>query len=158
MKTHGHTSREGRSPTYTSWGAMVRRCHNPKAKDFPRYGGRGVAVCARWRDFANFLADMGEKAPGMTLERSNNEKGYEPGNCIWATRATQMRNTSYNEFVVLRGERMCVADAAKALGIGRAKLYWPAHKYGLPHQAVLNEVMAAMASGRKPVYSAVSGR
>jgi hypothetical protein len=73
---------------------MRRRCENPKAKDYPKYGGQGIRVCARWmKSFAAFLADVGLKpSPDLTLERIDNEKGYEPGNVRWATWTEQYAN------------------------------------------------------------------
>jgi hypothetical protein len=72
---------------------VIQRCTNPKNKAWVSYGGRGVVVCDRWRVFGQFLEDMGVRPPGLTLERLDNDKGYEPGNCQWATRSDQMRNT-----------------------------------------------------------------
>lgn len=71
---------------------MLTRCRNPKRKVFKDYGGRGITVCDRWLTFENFLADMGERPLGLTLERIKNHKGYEPGNCKWATYRDQARN------------------------------------------------------------------
>jgi len=72
---------------------MKTRCYNPNNKRFAAYAGRGIAVCDRWRNsFENFLADMGEKPLGLTLERINNEQGYSPDNCKWATYSEQNRN------------------------------------------------------------------
>jgi hypothetical protein len=85
---HGHTG----TSIYWTWGDMVGRCTNPKHKRYADYGGRGITVCDRWRDFANFLADMGERPPGMELDRIDNDRGYEPGNCRWADRSTQAKN------------------------------------------------------------------
>lgn len=91
--TTGHPAPgERRSPTYKSWQSMWERCTNPNHVGFSHYGGRGLAVCARWRDFRLFLADMGERPEGMTLDRIKNALGYEPGNCRWATALEQGGN------------------------------------------------------------------
>jgi hypothetical protein len=71
---------------------MRQRCGNPNDRQFSDYGGRGITVCERWAKFENFLADMGERPPGLTLDRINNDGNYEPGNCRWATRLEQSRN------------------------------------------------------------------
>ena len=90
---HGHNSKlHGRSPTYNSWRGMIGRCLSPNHVSFERYGGRGITVCPRWREFANFLAGMGERPEGMTLERKDNNGNYEPGNCMWATLKQQSAN------------------------------------------------------------------
>lgn len=82
-----------KSPEYYAWGGMIQRCTNPKAKYYNDYGGRGIDVCERWRKFENFFADVGFRpAPGLTLDRIENNKNYEPGNVRWATRSTQQRN------------------------------------------------------------------
>lgn len=91
-RTHGHSA-HGRSRTYVSWEAMHQRCRNPNKDGFERYGGRGITVCERWRDFENFLADMGERPAGKTLDRYPNPDGdYEPLNCRWATPKEQQAN------------------------------------------------------------------
>lgn len=93
-RTHGHGGRDKkRSITYNSWYNMKARCSNPKATGYENYGGRGITVCKRWLEFENFLADMGERPDGLTLDRKNNEGNYEPSNCRWATRIEQNNNT-----------------------------------------------------------------
>lgn len=88
---HGHGGRN-RTPTYYSWSAMVKRCTNPAAKDYPDYGGRGITVCERWRAFPAFLADMGERPTKTSLDRIDVNGNYEPGNCRWATAIEQRAN------------------------------------------------------------------
>jgi len=93
------TSTHGRwkSPTYNSWSTMKDRCLNPKAKNYPLYGGRGVTIWPGWLSFERFLADMGERRVGKTLDRQDPHGDYEPGNCRWATKAEQTANRRKGE-------------------------------------------------------------
>lgn len=86
--THGAS----RTPTHVSWRKMWVRCTNPNNNRFQYYGGRGITVCEAWRDFAVFLADVGPRPPGKTLDRIDTEGNYEPGNCRWATAVEQRNN------------------------------------------------------------------
>lgn len=89
---HGHTGGGRRTPTYLSWQSMRCRCINPSHPRYRYYGGRGITIAPAWVDFAVFLRDMGERPPGTTLDRIDNDGNYEPGNCRWATPAQQAAN------------------------------------------------------------------
>jgi DNA-binding XRE family transcriptional regulator len=89
MLTHGFS----RQPMYRSWDAMIQRCTNPNNNSWHNYGARGIRVCERWmRSFADFLADMGPRPEGHTIERLDNDGNYEPSNCVWLSRTGQARN------------------------------------------------------------------
>lgn len=91
---HGNAVRKQTTTEYYIWNGMIRRCHNPKNKDYQRYGGRGIQVCERWRrDFSAFLVDMGPRPPNKSIDRINNDGNYEPLNCRWATAKEQRQNT-----------------------------------------------------------------
>ena len=81
--------------TYFVWRAMIQRCTNPNTTHYDRYGGRGISVCERWLKFENFLADMGEKPKGLTLDRIDNNGNYENSNCRWVTHKENCNNRYY---------------------------------------------------------------
>lgn len=112
--THGHTTGIGQSRTYNTWVAMISRTG---LDYFKYYKPRGIGVCDRWKKFENFLADMGERPEGKTLDRYPNQNGnYEPGNCRWASAKEQSRNTSRNRYLEFNGERRSLAEWAELLG------------------------------------------
>lgn len=112
------------TPTYGTYESMLTRCYNPHREGWKNYGGRGITVCDRWRaSFENFLADMGERPAGLTLERKDNDGPYSPENCIWATRSEQARNTRNTVWLNVGGERLTVSEAAREAGIKPVTLH-----------------------------------
>ena len=105
------------SRTYNIWCNIKARCTNETSKDYKNYGGRGITVCKRWGKFENFVADMGEAPDGLSIDRIDNNRGYMPSNCRWATRAEQSRNTRDNYFIMFKGKKTCVTDVARILKV-----------------------------------------
>jgi hypothetical protein len=117
---HGHYVGDRPTAIYRIWSGMLTRCFNQKMPQYHNYGGRGITVCERWRQFENFLADMGERPPGMTLDRyPDNDGNYEPGNCRWATMKEQSRNKRSNRLVTHDGKTATVAEWGERTGIDR---------------------------------------
>lgn len=153
---HGLGGLESRPPEYTVWLGMRRRCNDPNEKSYHRYGGRGIKLCARWDDFALFFADMGPRpSSGHSIERKDNDVGYQPGNCVWATAKEQAQNRRSNKLITFGGRTMPVSAWAEETGIplgvvlGRLRkghslktaLTEPVHRKG--------EVLDAAIDGRK---------
>lgn len=113
-KTHGMRN----SPEYSSWRAMLARCHCETDKDYPRYGAKGIAVCPEWREsFEAFYAHIGPRPDGTTVDRIKNHLGYEPGNVRWANAQTQCRNRNKSAWVMVDGEVIHLKDYADQIGI-----------------------------------------
>lgn len=91
-RVHGHSPKGAPTLTYRSWQSMISRCTYDTNASWEHYGGRGITVCERWRAFTNFLADMGERPEGKTLDRIDPDGNYEPSNCRWATPTEQRAN------------------------------------------------------------------
>lgn len=96
---------------------MLSRCLNPKHVSYKNYGGRGITVCDRWLDVENFIEDMGERPPGLSLERVNVNKGYSKENCIWADRKTQARNKRSNRLETFNGKTASLAEHCEDVGL-----------------------------------------
>lgn len=128
---------------FKSWRAMMGRCLRPTAADYPRYGGRGVAVCERWRDFASFLADMGERPDGMTLDRIDPRGGYGPDNCRWATRKTQANNRISGTYITHMGETKNLKDWAAHYGINYRTFVARLSRYGMSFEEAISRPIAA---------------
>ena len=119
--THGMTNH----PLYSVWCGIKRRCCNPNDAHFKDYGARGITMCSRWMNsFADFYADMGDRPTSKhTIERIKNHKGYEPGNCKWATRAEQNENTRRTKLISFRGTTLSIAKWAKRIGVHARTLH-----------------------------------
>lgn len=126
MNQHGNIKHGGHGTlTYSRWKSMMQRCNDPKARNYPRYGGSGIKVCERWHDFASFLADMGECPSKIhTVERLKGDVGYESPNCRWATKAEQSRNRpSFCVQLTYKGVTKNATDWATEMGISPNTLF-----------------------------------
>ncbi len=117
-RIHGRSD----TPLFRVWATMISRCHNPNTKSFPRYGGRGISVCERWRhSFVNFLSDMGERPTKKhSIERKENSGDYTPENCVWATSKQQSRNTRRNHFLTIDGVCKIIQDWSEESGVSQS--------------------------------------
>lgn len=131
---HGKTN----APIYAVWNQMVRRCTKPAHPEFVNYGARGITVCDRWRDFRNFLIDMGEPPAGKSIERRDNTLGYEPDNCYWATQAEQTRNMRRNVMVTIDGVTLCFKDWCIRLDVNYERARWRRRCGASPADAILS--------------------
>lgn len=129
---HGYLSKKKRHHLYMTWTCMNARCASRGSVNFKYYGGRGIGVCARWRDFNNFISDMEPSwKPSLTIERINNNLGYFPSNCRWATRKEQMVNRRCTKFITAFGLTMSASEWATKQSINpatlsyRLKQKWP---------------------------------
>ena len=116
---HGKTN----TREFSTWTDIQTRCHNPNSAAYPSYGGRGIVVCDRWREsFENFLADMGERPAGKSIDRIDNDGPYSPENCRWATRVEQARNKRNTVRVAEHGGKS-IPELAEAAGITRTAMW-----------------------------------
>lgn len=110
------------TPTWNSWRAMVERCTNPNNIGFRLYGAKGITVHPPWRFFANFLRDVGERPDGMSLDRIDGSRGYEPGNVRWADMRRQQRNRANNRIIEHDGTSKPLSEWSEITGIGRTTI------------------------------------
>jgi hypothetical protein len=136
LNLHAKTRKNNFSlhPLHTTWKAMWSRCANPKNNAFQRYGGRGIGICDQWKDFIQFVIDAGVRPKGKTIDRVDNDKGYSPENCRWATGKEQNENSNNPVFIEFNGKRQYLQQWSEELGIPRSDLTyriqagWPTEK------------------------------
>jgi len=129
LRKHGLSG----SRVWGAWQNMLRRCYSVKDISYKNYGGRGVTVCARWRTSLQFFVeDMGPPPPDMTLDRIDNNKSYEPGNCRWTTHTRQQRNRRNNTFIIHHGLTLTLAEWGDRTGIKIPTLCMRLMKYKWP--------------------------
>ena len=138
--THGHTRHGKRSPTFKSWESMRGRCENEKDPSYRLYGGRGIRVCPQWSDFATFLADMGERPQGTSLDRIDVDKNYSPENCRWATRSEQQRNRRDSRKITANGETLNIQEWAARLKTDPQAIAWRLRKGMSAEEAVTKPI------------------
>jgi hypothetical protein len=136
---HGHSAGGVRTATYIAWESLMQRCFYPGHKSYAVYGGAGITVCDEWREFRRFLADMGERPIGTTLDRIDGTRGYYRSNCRWATPAQQKRNQKVSIYVTFRGERRYLKDVADETGTPYYAA-WRWHKKGILEEKLGNFV------------------
>ena len=134
-KTHG----KSRSVIYKRWAGMIQRCCNKNDPTYSRYGGRGIKVCERWKNFENFQADMLPSfEESLTLERKDNSGNYEPANCIWANMKTQSRNRRSNRIVMIDGDSKTIAEWAEMAGL-KQPIIWQRLGRGISGRKLLSK-------------------
>lgn len=105
------------SREYSIWSSMITRCTNPNADKYRFYGGLGISVCERWRDFRNFYEDMGKAPEGFSIDRIDSSGNYEPSNCRWADQRTQAVNRKNQKIYDFKGESLTLPEICSKAGI-----------------------------------------
>ncbi len=140
------------TPTYQAWVSMRNRCHNKNTTEYPRYGGRGISTHPDWDDFEVFYAAVGERPEGLTLERIDNNKNYEPGNVCWATRKEQTRNREISVTITYKSETKTLAEWSEITGIAYHTLKARIRRLGYSPEEALNKPVKSGAKLEGRVY------
>lgn len=131
MKKGGH-------PLYATWRGMRVRCLGKSSKFYQDYGGRGITIDPSWESFDQFVLDMGDRPPGASLERKNNDLGYSKENCIWATKQEQARNRRSSRILTFGGKTQTMIAWAEELGITYMALYLRIYRRDMPLNVALS--------------------
>lgn len=134
---HGHAKSTYKHPVYRIWKGIVARCMNKNNKVFHRYGGRGIKICDRWLSYRNFYSDMiGTWEPGLSIDRIDNNGNYEQGNCRWASRKQQSRNTNRTIYVTIGGVTKPLAVWAEQSGLKYVRVYTRYRRGAVGHDLI----------------------
>jgi len=140
------------NPLYPTWRNMMARCYDPKDPRYRTYGARGVTVCERWHNIRNFIADMGSRPPGLTLERKDNDAEYSPENCCWATRTEQARNRTITLLIEFQGEIKPLIEWCEQFSMPYKLVYERLYRYNwTAARALTTPLMANQHAQRKRV-------
>lgn len=150
-RRHGEAVKGSESVEYRTWSRMKTRCTNPNDAGYHRYGGRGIAVCARWASsFEAFLADVGRRpGPGYSIDRIDNDGDYKPGNVRWTTRAQQTLNYSRNRSLTFDGKTLTISQWSAETGLNEATIGNRLDRYGWPVEAALTLPPRATAGAQR---------
>lgn len=157
-QTHGHSFRGRVTPTYVTWCAMMTRCYNTNRETYHLYGGRGIIVCERWHSFENFLADMGERPSGMTIDRIDNNGIYRPENCRWANHSTQTRNSRKATLLTFLGRTQSLVAWADEIGVSPKTLSSRLNYCGMTVEQALTTKKNAKPNTKKERLLTYQGR
>lgn len=133
-------------PLYSVWQSMRRRCRNPRAKQFDDYGGRGISICPEWDSFSQFVADMGPRPDGYSLDRIDNDGGYSPDNCRWSPRVEQQRNQRRTLKVTIEGKQYLVSELRHLTGLKNETIIDRANK-GMNYEQVTRKTRYTFTGG-----------
>lgn len=140
---HGHARKHHLSPTYRSWRSAIVNCHTPSNHNFQYAGALGIRVCPRWRDsFSCFLEDMGERPPGLCLQRIDRTRDYEPGNCRWATLSEIHSHSRRAVRLKYASREMCISGWCAFLGVNDHAIHTLSRKESISRLDALKRICA----------------
>jgi len=138
-KNHGYSD----SATYKVWQGITKRCYNKNASNYYLYGGKGVRIAAAWREFEQFLQDMGARPSAKhSIERIDHRGNYTPDNCKWATIKEQARNKGNNRIIEINGEKKCLAEWIESLGVSPSTIRDRIYKLGWSEERAITTPVA----------------
>jgi hypothetical protein len=141
------------TPEFRIWTGIVTRCSNPNSEQWKKYGKRGITMCDRWKSFAAFYEDMGPRPSAVhSIDRRDNDKGYEPSNCRWATPIEQAANRRRAVAITHDGVRMSLPTLARVSGIALSTLEWR-HRRGWSSERLTEKPHPRSQRGRKNITS-----